>query len=433
MKELTGLRHHLRRSLCTLTLLAGVAAGSATQAQDVVLDSIRAVVNDGVVLDSDVRTAMSFFKQQAQSVRQSVPPDDVLAQRVLEQLINREIRRQHARELGITIDPGNVNRAVEQIASNNNMDSLQFRQELQRQGFSYNLFRDNIAQELLMQRLVEREVQPRIRVSAQEIDDYIDAIKNDAENQRRYRIDHILIAVPPSAAGEELDKAMQRAQGVLAQLRSGTNFGEVAAASSDGARALQGGDLGWRTLQELPRFLADALQEMQPGDLSEPLRSANGLHIIRLAERQSGDQTQVQETLARHIFIAGDTPATEQRLADIRRQLRAGGSFKELAAQYSEDPNSANNSGELPWFSQGQMPQPLEQAAAALAINELSPPFRTQFGWHLLQVLDRRTRQIDEEALRQQASAALRQSKVEQETERWARQLRDESFVEIRS
>ncbi len=415
----------------TLAQTADATEQSAA-ADDVVLDRIRAVVNEGVVLDSDLRSAISFFKQQARSNRQNLPPDDVLANRVLEELINQEIRRQHARSTGISIDAASTNRAIEQIARNNNMDSLQFRETLANQGFDYDLFRQNIERELLLQRLIEREVQPRIRVSQQEIDDYVESIRNDAEEQQRYRIQHILIAVPPTADSAATDEAEQRARDVLQRLQNGDDFAEVAATSSDGARALQGGDLGWRTLQELPDFLADALGNMSAGELSEPLRSANGFHVIRLADKQSGDQSQLSEVLARHIFIAGDATDTEQRLREVRQQVIEGASFEALAAEISEDPNSADKGGELPWFSEGQLPAEMEDMANTLEKDEISPPFRTQFGWHLMQLLDRRTREIDEETLRNQAADALRQGKVEQEIERWSRQLRDESFVELR-
>ena len=348
-------------------------------------------------------------------------------------MINQEIRRQHAKEIGVAIDPGSINRAVEQIARNNNMDTLQFRQTIQQQGFDYNQFRENIGQELLLQRLIERDVQARIRVSSQEIDDYVESVKNDVEDQRRYRIQHSLVAAPPSASEQENDAAIERAEGILQRLRNGDDFSAVAAAESDGARALQGGDLGWRTLQEVPAFIASALRNMNPGDISDPLKSPNGLHVIMLSDRQSGDQTQQAETLARHIFITGDEAGVEQRLNAARSRLQEGESFTAIAAEISQDPNSASTGGELPWFTQGQMPPAMEEMADSLAIDELSRPFRTQFGWHLLQVLERRTSSIDGDQLRQKASNALRQRKVEQETERWSRQLRDESFVEIRS
>jgi peptidyl-prolyl cis-trans isomerase SurA len=420
-------------AVLTLTLISSSVTTGLASAQDVVLDSIRAVVNDGVVLDSDIASAIRFYKQQAASNQQSLPADDVLATRVMEELIDREVQRQRATEIGVAIDASGVNRAIDQISRNNNMNTVQFRRTLQQQGYDYDLFRENIEQELLEQRLIEREVQPRIRVSAQEIDDFIEGVKGDAENQLRYRIQHILIAIAPSASSEEIKAATNRANASLAKLKAGADFATEAAASSDGARALQGGDLGWRTLQELPNFLSNALRNMKPADIGGPLRSANGLHIIKIVERQTNDQTQLEESLVRHIFLAGDEADVKQKLVVARQRLVAGESFDQLAAQISEDPNSADTGGELPWFSSGQMPKEIEDMARTLKVKQLSQPFRTQFGWHLMELLDQRTRSIGDDALREQANNSLRQNKIEQETQRWLRQLRDESFVEIRS
>ena len=427
------MRKFIQQSLVAVTFAASVASVSVATAQDLVLDKIRAVVNEGVVLDSDIASAIRFFRQQATSNQQSLPEDSVLSERILQELVDREIRRQRATSIGIAVDADSVNRAIEQVARSNNMNSVQFRRTLNQQGFDYDLFRKNIEEELLLQRLIEREVQPRIRVSAQEIDDFIESVKGDEKENQRYRIQHILVAIAPTASPEEVSAARQTADSILSKLNGGANFSEEAATSSDGARALQGGDLGWRTLQELPAFLSKAIRKMEPAELSEPLRSANGLHIVKLIERESNDQTQIEESLVRHIFVAGDSPDIEQKLAVARQQLQSGTEFKELAAQMSEDPNSASNGGELPWFSKGQMPQQMEQMANSLKVKQLSQPFRTQFGWHLMQLMDKRTREVDDEALRDQANSSLRQSKVEQETERWLRQMRDESFVEIRS
>ena len=425
--------HASRRLVHRVTLLALLCAGCAAQAQDVELDHIRAVVNEDVVLNSEVQTAINFFKLQSAEESQSLPPDNIIEERLLQQLIDQKVREQHARQLGISIDPGTVNRAIEQIASNNNMDTLQFRDALNTQGLDYDQFRDNIEQELLLQRLIERDVQARTRVSQQEIDDYVEAAKNDAAEQQRYRINHILISAPPSASEEEFAAASERAATVLAQLQADEDFAQVAAANSDGARALQGGDLGWRTLQELPDFLSSTVSGLEVGELAGPLRSDNGLHIVQLADIQSNDLTIEAETLARHIYINGDDTGIQASLADARRRIQGGTPFGEVAANLSQDPNSADNGGELPWFSQGQMPPAMEQMADSLEVDEISQPFRTQFGWHLMQVLDRREREVGDEALRQQAGNALLQRKVEQETQRWSQQLRDESYIEVRS
>lgn len=433
MTKTMHIHKSIKLAVLSLTLVSSSVMTGLVAAQDVVLDSIRAVVNEGVVLDSDIASAIRFYKQQAASNQQSLPADDVLAKRVLEELIDREVQRQRATDIGVAVDANGVNRAVDQISRNNNMNTLQFRKTLQQQGYDYDLFRQNIEQELLQQRLIEREVQPRIRVSAQEIDDFIEGVKGDAEDQLRYRIQHILIAIAPSATTEEIQLATDRANATLDKLNAGSDFAEEAAASSDGARALQGGELGWRTLQELPNFLSNALRNMQPSEIGGPLRSANGLHIIKMMERQTNDQTQLEESLVRHIFLAGDGDDIKRRLDAARVRIAAGEDFGVVAAQLSEDPNSADNGGELPWFSSGQMPAEIEDVARALKVDQLSQPFRTQFGWHLMELLDQRTRSIGDDALREQANNSLRQNKIEQETQRWLRQLRDESFVEIRS
>lgn len=399
---------------------------------DVVLNSIVAVVNDGVVLTSDVEAETNYLKRQAETSGQTLPADDIFKNRVLERLIDQEVQRQHASKLGISVDPGSVNRAIEQIAGNNNMDIGQFRQSLREQGFSYDRFRNNVEQELLLGRLIQRDVQPRIKVTAQEIDDFIDS-NNNEENQR-YLIQHILVAVPPTANAGEYSEAQSKAQSIVSKLRNGADFSQTAVASSDGARALEGGDLGWRSLQEVPDFLASALRTMQIGEISDPLRSANGLHIVRLKNKRSGTQTQQAETLVRHIYLNIDSASdTESKIASIARRIKAGESFSTLAKEFSEDPNSASRGGELPWFSAGQMPAEIEQMAASLPKGVVSEPFRTQFGWHVMEVLDRRTIALSEDKLRQRAEQAIRQKKSEQETQRWIRQLRDESFIEMRS
>ncbi len=405
---------------------------SNAHAADVVLDSIVAVVNEGVVLASDLRKEVAFVRLQAEGNGQSLPGDDVFQSRVLERLINQEIQRQHAQKVGIAVDASSVNRAIEQVANGNSMDTAQFRQTLRTQGFDYDHYRKTIEHELLLSRLVQRDVQSRIRISKQEIDDFIAASKK-SEQQQRYRVQHILLAVPPSAPQAEVSQTQARAQSLLAQLRAGNDFAAAAAANSDGARALEGGDLGWRVLQELPDFLSSELVRMSVGDISEPLRSPNGFHIVKLTDISNEAQEVRSETLARHIFISSSSADGQQKLAQIKARILAGETFDAMAREFSEDPNSSSEGGELPWFSQGQMPAEIEDVASTLDKGGLSEPFRTQYGWHLLEVLDRRQRDSTSESVRQQAEQSLRQRKIEQETERWIRELRDESFVEVRN
>lgn len=413
--------------LCSLTF----ANTSRVFAEDVVIDTIVAVVNEGVVLSSELAAEVNFLKLQAEANNQNLPEDSVLQERVLERMVDQQIQRQHASNLGISVDASSVNRAIEQVAQGNNMSSQQFQQTLISQGFNYDYYRKSIESEVLLSRLVQRDVQSRIRVSKQEIDDFVSASKKSGQ-QQQYRVQHILLAVPASAAQAEVEKARTRANSVLAKLQEGQDFAKTAAANSDGARALEGGDLGWRALQELPTFLATALENMSVGDISEPLRSPNGFHIVKLNETDDQSKTVRAETLARHIFIASESDDAEQQLDQIRQRIAAGEEFDVLAQEFSEDPNSASKGGELPWFFPGQMPDEIESVARALEPGKLSEPFRTQFGWHILEVLDRRQRDSTDDAALKQAEQSLRARKIEQETERWIRRLRDESFIEIR-
>ena len=430
-------RRRLAGPALALSLLGAVVSPTApAQSTDIELDAIEAVVNDGVVLSSDVRAETRFLAAQAGAEGQPLPEGDALRERVLDRLIDQEVRRQHARRLGVSVDAGSVNRAIEQIAAGNNLSVARFRDTLRAQGLDYDRYRFTIEQELLLQRLVQRDVESRIRVSEREIDDFVDALDNDASQQRRYRVGHILVAVAPSADVAQREAARERAQDILARLRDGATFENIAAAESDGARALDGGDLGYRTLQEFPGFLAAAVTGMEAGDLAGPLESPNGLHVIRLHDVRISDPRQREETLVRHLFFdeggsAAAGTARQQAEAALAR-LRAGEAFAAVAVDVSQDPNSRDNGGELPWFADGEMPNELEAIAATLPAGRLSEPFRTRFGWHVLEVLDRRSRRIDDDTVRERAADAIRQRRVEQEAERWMLQLRDESFVDLR-
>lgn len=429
-----ALKHRVQQAaLPWLLALLAMTTSASVWAQDVVIDAIAAVVNDSVVLESEIRAETRFLLTQAASEGASLPQGAALRERVLDRLIDQEVRQQHARRLGIGVDAGAVNRAIEQIAANNNLDVSTLRNSLRAQGFDFAQFRRNIEQELLLQELVRRDVAERINVSQREIDDFVEALDNDAEEQRRYRIRHILVAVAQTATSAERDAAAARAAGLLTALRGGRNFAELAAAESDGARALDGGDLGFRRLQELPGFISTQVADMAIGDIAGPIESPNGLHIITLIDTRNSDPRQQGETLARHVFIAGDDTSAQARIDAVSRRIASGESFERVAIDVSEDPNSAPDGGELPWFTEGELPPEFDATAASLSIGEVSAPFRTRFGWHVIEVLDRRTRGIDTADVRQRAEQSIRQRRVEQEAERWMLELRAESFIDIRS
>jgi len=426
-----------RYILISVMVFAGVMQAQA-QDNDVVLDEIIAIVNDGVVLRSEIAAESLFLASQARSSNQNLPSIDVLADRVRERLINQEIQRQRAATLGIAVDEASVNQAIEQVASNNNMTTFEFRSTLRNEGFNYDHYRETIRHELLLNRLIQREVEQTINVSEQEIDDYLaNASAPNAENLQ-YRLRHILIAEASSSSTAALENARNKATSLIARLRDGADFATIAATESDGTRALQGGDLGWRKLRELPRFLHDPVANISEGTISDPIQSQDGFHIIRVEGTRVGDQAPDIETRARHIYIstAGDGSATNDDqaqliLAEVEQRLRKGEDFGKLASEFSDDTNSASNGGELPWFIPGQMPAQIEQQASQLQPDGISSPFRTQFGWHLLQVLERRNASSSDERKRQEAELGLRERKLEQETDRWSRRIRSEAYVEI--
>ena len=399
---------------------------------DVRLDAIAAVVNQAVVLDSDVRAEADFVRRQSVLEGQPLPDDATLEARVRERLIDREVQRQHARRLGVSVDAASVNRAIDDVARRNNLTVSQLRDTLRGQGLDYERYRASIEHEVLLQRLVQRDVAPGTRVSEQEIDDFVDALENDVAERRRYRLSHLLIGVPPGASDAERDAARARADDVVARLAAGEDFGALAAELSDGPRALEGGDLGPRSLAELPDFLAAAVPALAPGDVAGPLISEAGLHVIRLEERTESDPRRRRETLVRHVFVAGDDERARRTVRGARDRLLAGEDFAAVAAELSEDPNSAAEGGELPWFGEQEMPAELERAAAAQPVGRVGEPFATRFGWHVLEVLDRRERRVEDQLVRDRASDTIRTRKVEQEVESWMRRLRDDSFVEVR-
>lgn len=419
---------------CSFCMWWALTASNAVFATDVVLDEITAIVNEGVVLRSEVNAETEFLIQQARTAGQQLPTGEILQERVLERLISQEIQRQRAEQLGIEIDQASVNDAIDRVASGNNLKSFEFRAALQQQGIDYNHYRRSIEHELLLNRLIQREVEQSVNVSDQEIDDYIAGNSTASNENHVYRLRHILIAVPQSDSAANKQAAKERINLLKQQLTNGADFASVAAAESNGRRALQGGDLGWRKLNELPSFLHESVRSTPVGSISEPVQSPDGFHIIKVEDKQSSTPEVVTEARIRHIFIANrDDGSAQQELVKLRARVVAGESFSTLAKDFSEDPSSASSGGELPWAIPGDLPPAMQERADSLPVNTLSPPFQTRFGWHIMEVLERREARASDSKMRREAELNVRQRKIEEETERWSRRLREEAFVEIKS
>lgn len=418
--------------LYACALIAAAAATPLTAAEQ--LDRIVAVVNDDVVLASELAAEVRQVTNQARARGASLPPPAILERQVLERLIMVRLQLSLAQRAGIHVDETTLNAAVRRIADQNNLSLSQFRDALEADGVNFADFREAVREEITIMRLRQRQIESQIHVSAQEIDEML-ATAGGADAPE-YLVGHILIPVPEGATAEQIQSARARAEAVLAELRAGADFAVAAATHSAGQTALQGGSLGWRTEAELPTLFAGIVPSMAVGQISEVIDSPSGFHIIQLQERRRGEPQMVTQTRARHILIRSDALISEEearlRAETLRQRIAAGADFAELARAHSADRGSAARGGDLAWFNPGTMVPEFERAMNQLAIGEISEPVRTAYGWHIIEVLDRRQRDVGEETLRINAAERIRARKVEEATESWLRRLRDEAYVEVR-
>lgn len=420
----------------TLSPLAGAAVDDNTAKRDA-FDRIVAIVNDDVITQTELEFEMDAVKQQLRQQQTPVPSDSVLQKQVLERLIMMRIQLQRAERRLLRVDDESLNQAIENIARQNGLDLSQFRRALESSGLSYNEYRERIRDEMVISRLQQRQVQRKINVTDQEISDFLANRDLQDRSNEEYHLQHILFEVPEAANAERIQAAKQKAQNVLQQLKEGADFTQMAIANSDGQQALSGGDIGWRKLAEIPSLFADLVVDMEKGGLSDVIRSPSGFHIIKLADKRSDEKQHiVEQSRARHILIQpGDTlteEAAKERLVQLKQRIDAGESFEKIATAHSDDKGSAADGGNLGWVNPGTMVKEFEDAMNELQPGELSDPVKTRFGWHLILVEDRRKHDNTEDFLRKQAREYLRQQKLGPALQTWLRQIKDESFVEVR-
>ncbi|MDP1708043.1 MAG: peptidylprolyl isomerase [Gammaproteobacteria bacterium] len=403
------------------------------------LDRILVVVNNNVITQSELNTELRTIVQQLQQKNIDIPPQDVLQKQVLERLIIRRLQLQLAESTGIRVDDDTLTRALDTIAKQNNLSLSEFRNILTRDGFDFAVFRENIRHEIIINRLRQRQVDSRINVTDQEINDHIAArgAQQTASASNEYRVSQILIALPEAASPETVKAAQTRAQLVLDRLRAGEDFGQLAIASSDDPQALEGGDLGWRTAAQLPSLFADVVPQLKPDETSNLIRSASGFHIVKLLEVRGETQHVVRQTQARHILLRTNELTSDQdaqnRLEQLRQRIVGGDDFGDLARANSDDATTATNGGALGWANPGDFDPRFEEAMNALKPGETSAPFQSSFGWHIVQVMERRDHDNTREFQRNQAREAIRQRKIEEQTQIWLRGLRDEAYVEYKA
>jgi len=427
---------HLMLVICLLHTASLSAQTLDLSSSGELLDGVVAVVNDGVVLTSEVNQELSQIIDRLSVQGGQPPPASTLAPQVLERLIIKRIQLQRADRLGVQISDESLNLALNNVAQRNGTTLSKLPSLLASQGIEYSSFRNEMREQLAIDQLRQRDVIARINVSPRELDEYLERQAGRASQNEEFRLSHILISIPSDATVENIAAAEQKVLSVLERARNGESFYELAIANSDGQSALEGGDLGWRRGNQLPTLFADLVPGLEPGQISEPARSASGFHLVRLDERRGTDPIMENQIHARHILITTnevlDDDAANQKLDEIRQQIKAGDDFEAVATVMSEDPGSAVNGGDLGWNGPGIFVPEFQAVCDALEINEISEPFQSPFGWHIIQVLDRRVQDMTEEFERREAIMAIRNSKLEEETELWARRLRDQAFVEYK-
>ncbi len=429
------------KTLVVSVLMFAVSTALAAQAnpppKPVLIDSIVAVVNDDVITRYELDDRLQTVKEQLQKQGTQLPAADMLEKQLLERMIIELLQAQFAKENGIRVDDNQLDMALTRIAQQNNFASLaDFRAKLESEKIDYKKFREEIRGEIISTRLREREVESKLNISENEVDNYLVGKARSGVSGEEYHLAHIQVSVPEQASAEKIQMARERIQQALKQLQGGADFAQVSAGSSDAKNALTGGDLGWRTSEAIPQLFMNELQTLQPGKITGVLRSPGGFHIVKLLDKRKGKGVaEITQTHARHILIktselVSDAEA-KTRIMEIKRRVEDGADFSDEAKRYSED-GSAQQGGDLDWLSPGQTVPEFEEVMDKLQPGMMETA-QTQFGWHLIKVIERRTTDVSEQQQRQQARIAIGTAKSDEQYQEWLRQLRDHAFVEYRA
>jgi len=429
----------LRKIITFLLLITSalICINMTSQAAEIVkIDRIVAIVDQTVVTEQELESRIRTVTAQLQKQGTELPAENILRKQILERLISDTLQLQYAAQSGLKVDDSQLDKTIERIAEQNQLTLTEFADALAKDGVSMGKFRADIRNEITIARLREREVDSRINVSESEIDNFLTTQASSNENQDEYEIAHILIRTPEEGATEDVQKAKAKVDEVIKALQAGTNFAKVSASFSDAPNALEGGSLGWKSSTQMPALFLDALKNMQVGSVSEVLRSPNGFHILKLISKRGGSSPLViEQTHARHILIKLSEVTSEndgkKKIDLIKERLDNGEKFEVLARQLSED-GSASNGGDLGWVNPGDTVPLFEKAMNELKDGQISSTVRTPFGWHVIQVLERRKQDMSKEAARLKARQEIRKRKSEEAYQDWVRELRDRAFVELR-
>ncbi|PUD98804.1 MAG: molecular chaperone SurA [Candidatus Sedimenticola endophacoides] len=418
-------------------LLLGLSLYNAARAADVQsLDRIIAIVNDDVVVASELEGELAGIVAQLRQKGARIPPREVLERQLVERLILNKLQMAAAAAAGITVTEETLAQAVNNIARKNGLGLSQFRQALEQNGIDLRQFREGIREQITIQRLRDQQIKRRIRVTDREIEAFLARASSGLDSRSDYHLLHILVSTPEAASPEQTRNARDKAQRLVGEIRQGADFRALAIAESDSRQALEGGDLGWLPANQLPTLFTDTVRGMERGQVSEPIRTPSGYHIILLEDYRGGERVIITQTQARHILIRSNEIVSEDdarvRLQQLKSRIESGDDFATLARSHSDDKTSAINGGDLGWITPGDMLPSFEEEMDQLAPGQISAPFRTDFGWHIVQVLERRQHDSTQAVERSEAYKAIQKRKLSEETELYLRRLRDEAYVELR-
>ena len=399
------------------------------------MDRIIAVVDQSVITEREMLNRMESVKAQMIKKGVEVPPDEVLQKQILERLIVDSLQLQLATQTGIKVDDAQLDKTIERIAEQNNLTLPAFKKALEEDGTRFYKFREDIRNDIIIARLRERDVDNKVNISEAEIDNYLTTQEKEGDLDE-FNISQILVRLPEDSSPEDIQKARVRTEQIMKALSEGMSFDKASANFSDAPNALEGGELGWRSGQQMPAQFLELVKILQPGGVSRPIRSGTGVHILKLNDRRAGastlivDQTHVRHILLKPNEVLSDKEA-KQKIDGIKERIDHGTPFQDMARQYSDD-GSASSGGDLGWISPGDTVPVFEKTMAELAVNEVSAPIRSQFGWHIIQVLERRKQDMSKESKRLKARQEIRARKAEEAYNDWIHELRDKAFVEMR-
>jgi len=420
-------------------LLAGAAVlalSNFSVARTVTLDKVIAVVDSDVVMASELNQRMQMVVSQLQANQTQMPAEEVLRSQVIDQLVTESLQLQIGNRVGVEVSEAELDAAVERMKQANKLTDEAFAQQLAQDNISVNSLREQIKRDMIIDQVQRGSVNRRIRISEQEVENFLKSKQGKFWASPDYNLGHILVSLPSTASNEEAKDAEDKAQDIVQRLRNGADFRQLAVAESQGQNALKGGELGWRKSAQMPDLFSEAVEALEQDAVSEPLRSGAGFHILKLYGKRGAQEQVIEQSKVRHILVKPSTilsnDEARQQLTDIRQQIVDGSDFAELAKEHSEDVGSMLSGGDLGWSLPGKFVPEFERTIDDSAVGDISQPFRSQFGWHILQVQERRQQDMSETVRVNQANRLLRSRRFEEERLNWIREIRDEAFVEIK-